>query len=188
MKKDRSMQIPLVLNTGNVKKQFEFIRIFNLYSFPITFLTQDIQEIVATPLEVVVHKASIVGQNVIVEDTSLDLEGHQVGINVKHMQDLIKSSETVGKRATWTSLMAFVQDGQVYVFEAKVSGTIVPKAGDFEFGFAQYFMPDGMSKTLGQERNDDFNARALCIKNMMKHKVAYVMPVMCLSERYELQL
>lgn len=182
------MNIPSVLNTGNIKKQFEFTRIFNLYNFPITFLTQDIQEIVATPLDVVMHKASIVGQNVIVEDTSLDLEGHEVGINVKHMQDLIKSSETVGKRAIWTSLMAFVQDGQVYVFEAKVAGTIVPKAGDFEFGFAQYFMPDRMNQTLGQERNDNFNARALCIKNMMEHKIAHVMPVMRSFEGYELQL
>jgi inosine/xanthosine triphosphate pyrophosphatase family protein len=83
--------------------------------------------------------------------------------------------------------MAFVQAGQVYVFEGVTIGTIAPKAGDFEFGFAQYFIPEGNDKTLGQEYKG-WSARERCVKNMMEHKIADVMPVMRLFEGYELQL
>lgn len=181
------MNIPSIINTSNIKKQIEFKRIFDQYNVAVSFADYDIQEIVASPLEVIVHKASVIGQGILVEDTSLDLEGHQVGIHIKYLLDLIAKPQTAGTKAVWTCLMAFAQDGQVYVFEAKVPGIIVPKAGDFEFGFAQYFLPDGTNKTMGQERNDAFNARACCIKNMMEHKVAHVMPVMQSFDGYEFQ-
>lgn len=181
------MNIPSIMNTSNKKKQIEFKRIFDQYNFPITFVSHDVQEIVASPLEVVAHKASIIGDGILVEDTSLDLEGHEVGIHIKYLLDLIAKPETVGTKALWTCLIAFADCGQIYIFEGKVRGTIVPKAGDFEFGFAQYFLPDGTNKTMGQERNDLFNARACCIKNMMERKIAHVMPVMKSFDGYELQ-
>jgi XTP/dITP diphosphohydrolase len=181
------MYIPAVVNTSNHKKQEEFIRLFEHYNFPVTFFAKDVQEIVGTPLEVIVHKASVIGENVIVEDTSLDLEGYKVGIRVKQLLDIVTKPERVGTKAIWKSLMAFVQCDKVYVFEGEVNGIIVPKAGYLEFGFAQYFLPEGATKTLGQERNDLCNARARCLKNMMEQKIAHVMPVMGSFDGYELQ-
>ena len=56
------------------------------------------------PLSVAIHKASQLGEYVISEDTSLDIEGEQVGINVKWMmQELPKF---VGKRALWNVYLA----------------------------------------------------------------------------------
>ena len=55
------------------------------------------REIVADPLSVVIHKASQLGEYVIVEDTSLDIEGEQVGINVKWMLDSL--TNCIGKKA-----------------------------------------------------------------------------------------
>jgi XTP/dITP diphosphohydrolase len=183
----KAMHIPSVLNTSNFKKQIEFKRIFDQYNFSVTFVSKDIQEIVASPLEVIAHKASVIGEGILVEDTSLDLEGHDVGIHIKYLLDLIIKPETVGTKAAWTCLMAFCKNSQIYIFEGKVYGTIVPKSGEFEFGFAQYFLPDGTNKTMGQVRNDQFNARACCIKNMMEHKIAHVMPIMQSFDGYELQ-
>jgi XTP/dITP diphosphohydrolase len=181
------MRIPSVLNTSNLKKQLEFKRIFDQYNFPITFVSKDVQEIVASPLEVITHKASIIGEKILVEDTSLDLEGHAVGIHIKYLLDLIAKPEMVGIKATWTCLMAFCEGAQIYIFESKVHGKVVAKAGEFEFGFAQYFLPNGTDKTMGHVRNDIFNARACCIKNMMEHKIAHVMPIMQSFDGYELQ-
>ena len=62
------------------------------------------REIVADPLLVAIHKASQLGEYVIIEDTSLDVEGEQVGVNVKWMMDSLSSF--VGKRANWNVYLA----------------------------------------------------------------------------------
>ena len=64
------------------------------------------REIVADPLSVVIHKASELGEYVIVEDTSLDIEGEQVGINVKWMLDSL--TDFIGKKALWNVYLAIL--------------------------------------------------------------------------------
>lgn len=56
------------------------------------------------PLSVAIHKASQLGEYVISEDTSLDIEGEQVGINVKWMMKELP--KFVGKRALWNVYLA----------------------------------------------------------------------------------
>lgn len=64
------------------------------------------KEIVSDPLSVAIHKASQLGEYVIVEDTSLDIEGEQVGINVKWMMNSL--TNFVGKRALWNVYLAIL--------------------------------------------------------------------------------
>ena len=60
-----------------------------------------------------IHKASQLGEYVISEDTSLDIEGEQVGINVKWMmQELPKF---VGKRALWNVYLAVLVRSSCFV-------------------------------------------------------------------------
>ena len=70
---------------------------------------------------------------VIVEDTSLDIEGEDVGINVKWaLNDL---HQYIGKKATHITLLATRIGPEVLVFEGKVEGTIVEPKGNLGKGF-----------------------------------------------------
>lgn len=53
-----------------------------------------------------IHKASQLGEYVIIEDTSLDVEGEKVGVNVKWMMSSLPSF--VGKRAHWNVFLAIL--------------------------------------------------------------------------------
>ena len=92
----------------------------------------DLKEIQADPAAVVAHKATACGLNIIVEDTSLDVEGAAVGVNVKQM--LADLGDYVGKPATWRVLLAVMvqkvdrQKGKVetvYVYEGLQEGGLL---------------------------------------------------------------
>lgn len=105
-------------------------------------LQKDVREIVADPLSVVIHKASQLGEYVIVEDTSLDIEGEQVGINVKWMLDSL--TNFIGKKALWNVYLAilvefsfvyYIQiEGKVHIYRGQIIGKIVNPRGDSNFG------------------------------------------------------
>ena len=58
----------------------------------------------ADAMAVAAHKATTAGLNIITEDTSLDVEGAAVGVNVKQMLGDLPSYK--GKKATWRVLLA----------------------------------------------------------------------------------
>ena len=94
------------------------------------------------PLSVSIHKASQLGEYVITEDTSLDIEGEAVGINVKWMMDSLPNY--VGKIANWNVFLAILvrvgnvfhvqMQGQVHIYRGQVQGTIVNPRGENGFG------------------------------------------------------
>ena len=124
------------------------------------------REIVADPLLVAIHKASQLGEYVIIEDTSLDVEGEQVGVNVKWMMDSLSSF--VGKRANWNVYLAVLMQGRVHVYRGQVGGTIVEPRGDSNFGFDPVFLPNGSDKTLAESKPDEVSARAKAVENFVK--------------------
>ena len=74
----------LRLNTSNENKYVEFKRMFaSLGSLKLDRTAIDLPEIDATPVEVVAHKATSCGAGILIEDTSLDVEGEDVGVNVR---------------------------------------------------------------------------------------------------------
>jgi hypothetical protein len=74
----------LRLNTSNENKYVEFKRMFaSLGSLELDRTAIDLPEIDATPVEVVAHKATSCGAGILIEDTSLDVEGEDVGVNVR---------------------------------------------------------------------------------------------------------
>ena len=58
----------------------------------------------------------------------------------------------------------------VRLYEGNVHGTIVERRGDGGFGFDPVFLPDGASKTLGEEKLDKFNARAIAVASFTTGK------------------
>lgn len=169
-------QTTLKINTSNKNKRQEFVLIFQKYNQEITFTDTDLPEIKADPIDVIVHKASQVGKDIIVEDTSLDIEGYDVGVEIKWVLDRL--SEFKGKKAIWRVLLGLQQDECVYVYEGKIEGVIVEKKEESAFGFDPFFLPNGAQKTLAEDKPDHTNARALAVEAFLTGKPIAIKPIM----------
>jgi len=164
------------LNTSNQGKFLEFKALFADHGFALEATHIDLPEIIADPVTVVVHKASQIGENILVEDTSLEVEGADVGINVRWLLDHLEAN--VGKKAVWTVLLAYKKNDQIFVYEGVVDGTIVAPRGSSGFGFDPVFLPEGADKTLAEAKPDQYNARAKAVEALIKGNVLVVKPVM----------
>lgn len=150
------------LNTSNPMKLKDFQR-FGLGG--LTMSSIDLPEPDADPITVIRSKASQAGENVIVEDTSLDVDGHpEVGVNVRWLIDEIHKFK--GSSATFRVLLGVLVDEKVRIYEGVTYGKIVEPKGS-GFGFDSVFLPNGATKTFGEEKNDKFNPRAIAVKNLM---------------------
>lgn len=157
------------LNTSNLSKFEEFKHLFAKYGTLLETSHDDLKEIDADPIQVVAHKASQLGENVIVDDTSLDVEGASLGINIRWLLDHL--SEYVDHKAEWTVLLAFRQDHQIYIYKGTVSGRIVQKRGSAGFGFDSVFLPNGSTETLAESKPDIFNARAKAVESLLNGNI-----------------
>lgn len=157
------------LNTSNLEKLQEFQKFFAKHDIELVSSQFDIKEISADPMTVVVHKASQLEEMVLIEDTSLDIEGADVGINVRWLIDHLKSY--VGRKATWRVLLAYRKGDEIIVYKGEVKGQIVPASGNGGFGFDPIFLPEGTNKTLAESKPDQYNARALAVEALLKGKV-----------------
>jgi XTP/dITP diphosphohydrolase len=163
------------LNTSNPGKLQEFQRLFAKHNCAINATQTDTPEIESTALQVVVHKASQMKEYVIVEDTSLDIEGADVGINIRWLLDHI--SNFVGRKATWRVLLAYRAIDRVYVYEGVVFGKIVSPQGTEGFGFDPFFLPDGATVTLAQKKPDSVNARAKAVDALFNNQPCAIEPL-----------
>merc|ERR1711865_987057 len=151
----------LRLNTSNKNKLAEFNRLFGASGISVDSTKIDLKEIDGEMLQVVCHKATCAGEGVLIQDTSLDVEGADVGVNVRWLMDNIGDHE--GKKATWRVLLGVMQNGRVMVYEGITEGQITAPVGDSNFGFDPVFKPAGSNKTLAQEKPDSVSARARAI-------------------------
>ena len=156
------------LNTSSAGKLDEFKRLFAKCGCELEASTVDLAEVDADPLTVVVHKASQLDEGILVEDTSLAVEGASIGINIKWLLDHLESY--LEHQAVWTVLLAQRLDGLVHVFKGEVRGTIVRASGSGGFGFDPYFLPEGSLKTLAEEKPDQVNARALAVQAFIEKR------------------
>jgi XTP/dITP diphosphohydrolase len=157
------------LNTSNKGKLEEFQRLFAKHGVALTSTQIDLNEVVADPLTVITHKASQLEPYILVEDTSLDIEGAAVGINVRWLLDNLQ--DFVGHKASWCVLLAYRSNDQITVFKGEVQGTIVASRGIQGFGFDPVFLPNGSSRTLAESKPDEVNARALAVEALIKNDV-----------------
>lgn len=157
------------LNTSNMGKFAELQKIFAKHDMVLEATHVDLQEIDAEPIEVVAHKATQLGDNILVEDTSLEVEGEAVGVHVKWLLDHLP--KYVGRKAEWTVLLAYRQGSQVYIYKGTIFGVIVEPRGDSGFGFDPIFVPNGFDKTLAEMKVEPFNARAKAVEALIKGDV-----------------
>lgn len=163
------------LNTSNLGKSQEFKLLFAKYGHSLEISHVDLSEIDADPISVVTQKASQLGDNILVEDTSLEIEDSSIGIHVRWLLDHL--SKYVGRQAHWTALLAYRKGGEVLIFKGEVLGTIVEPKGTGGYGFDRVFLPYGSSETLAEYKPDQFNARSKAVEALMQGNIWMTRPV-----------
>jgi len=161
------------LNTSNKIKLAELNRLFADRGWKILSTNIDLHEIDADPIKVVVHKASQIGEQILVEDTSLEIDGADVGVNLKWMTNRL--TEHIGKKAKWIVLLAYRVEDIVVIHQGMIPGKIVSPQGGTDF--EAVFLPDGASETLAQSKPDCFNARAVAVQSLLEAPPAAIEPV-----------
>jgi XTP/dITP diphosphohydrolase len=162
------------LNTANPGKCKEYQALFAKQGVSLETTHIDLKEIDADHLTVTVQKASQLDEHVLIEDTTLDIEGAEVGIHVRWLLDHLPTY--AGKRAVWSVLLAYREGDQVYLYKGSISGTIVPPRGTHGFGFDPVFLPDGAQETLAEAKPDSVNARAQAVSALLENRVWQTRP------------
>lgn len=169
-------QTEWVLNTSNPKKLEELCRLFSQYGIFLNITSINLKEIDADPLTVAIHKASQVHDHVLIEDTSLEVEGIDIGVNLRSKFEYFVQhiEQYAGKKATWTVLLAYKEKELVYLYRGSVTGTfvLIQKENNFSFDF----LPDGGQKTYTEDEPERFNARALAVKAFVEQKPIAIRP------------
>lgn len=165
-----------LINTSSEGKLHEYQLLFAKYGATLTATKIDQPEIDADPLTVVIYKASQMEKRVLVDDTSLDIEGAEVGIHIKWFLEHLK--DYVGRKAHWIVLLAYREEENVHIFKGDVTGTIVSSTGKGGFGYDSVFMPEGSSQTLAESKPDHVNARAMAVENLIYNRPFAVRKIM----------
>jgi len=160
------------INTSNVGKYREF-QAYGLGA--LSWSRVDLPEANADALTVIQHKASQLGPKILVEDTSLDVQGANVGVNVRWMLDHL--DQYVGRKAQIVTLVGVLEeDGKVHVYRGVLSGTIVEPRGAGGFGFDPVFLPNGARQTLAEHKNPQQTARYKAVQNFLHDRAWRIVP------------
>lgn len=155
------------LMTGNPKKLAELLRLGLDASMGEP--SPDLPEVLSDPVTVAVRKSLLCGPGTVVEDTSLDVDGADVGVEVKWLMDNLSSLS--GRRAVFRVILAMNDGDTVSVFEGRQEGRLDGSRPSSvgAFGFDPCFVPDGSGgRTLLElEKSgmkDLFSARARAVE------------------------
>ena len=86
--------------------------------------------------------------------------------------ELMRKSRKESKKALWTLAMAYVDETTTICAVKSLAGSMTPCAGKREFGFDQYFRPEGMEKTLSEltlEEKNEISPRKIAFEAFRSH-------------------
>src|SRR5687767_5193320 len=114
------------INTSNQMKVNELTRHFGK-EYKLTIINNDLKEIKADSYTVAAHKAYQAGLNILVDDASLDVEGADIGINLRwKIPELEKNPKLRGRVANWATLLAYQPNEEmILIFRGAVKGKII---------------------------------------------------------------
>jgi inosine/xanthosine triphosphate pyrophosphatase family protein len=168
---ERLSRMPFVLKTSNARKLAEI----NRFGLAITAQPgEDLPEVEGTPEQVATYKALAAGPSVLVEDTSLDVEGFAAGVNIRWLlENLTKQIHCSGQtpKAIWRVMLGVHDGEQLYIAKAEVPGRMIAEPRGAGFAFDAYFVPDGYEQTLGELDaagvKDQVSARKAAVQNLL---------------------
>lgn len=154
------------VNTSNLGKQAEFRSFLGENT---KFLNVDLNEPDADALTIIRYKASQF-DSVLVDDTSLSVEGAEVDTNIRWLLKELKNF--IGREATFCCYLGILRAAKVEVFVGKVEGQMVQPRGA-SFGFNNFFLPKASNLTLGEKVSNRNNARFHAIQSLLRHHPAF---------------
>lgn len=135
-------QPPLFYTSNKYKieqfKRFCALPELSYVKFSVSDNIPELREPLSNPMTVILDKSKTAGDNTIVEDTYLEVEG-EVIIDTKYrLEELSKRHGT----ARWVTLLAHNNNGIINVYQGVISGMLFPcETFDPEFGFDDFFYP-----------------------------------------------
>lgn len=125
--------------TSNKKKAEDFKN----FGLGVKEFVEELPEILSSDVEIVVlHKARDTKlNNIIVEDTSLEVEGADFyGTQIKHVYDEVKDDILFhGKKAIWRVSVCMKKDDKFYISTGSLNGILKYPALDFGYHFDTIF-------------------------------------------------
>ena len=175
----------LKLVTSNKKKLHEFNRLG--LDAEMMSLGADLKEILSTPEEVCIYKSQMAGPDTICKDTSLDIDGETVGVEIRWLLDNLPDYH--GKKCVFRTILA-TNDGQtISLYEGIVTGKIdgTREIKEDDFGFDTWIIPDeSEGKSLAdlnrENKKDEFSARANAVHNYKNNQVLKSINIENISE------
>lgn len=153
------------INTSSAGKLAEFKKFLGA---DVEAFSKDLPEPDSDPITVVRFKASQF-ENVIIDDTSLDIDGADVGVRVRWLlEDL---HQHLGKKAVFVCLIGIQRNQKVEIYKGEMPGRIVLPRGNDGFGFNSMFEPIGSNKTYAEYKPDHLNARYLAVQKFLKSEI-----------------
>lgn len=131
----------ILLSTSNKRKIEEF-KSFNL-DFEIV-KGADLKEIKSDYKNVIVHKSIDAGEDILVEDTVLIVNGEEI-VDIRWKIDELK--DLSNPIIEWVTSLAIVDRGWIFVYEGRIKCKLVDEIAtvivpDDAFGFDPYLVPD----------------------------------------------
>lgn len=147
---------------------------------------RDLPEILSDPISVAIYKGIDNGPYTISEDTSLEVSGHDVGVNIKWLKHMLPNM--IGEDATWRVLLVRNTGDQIKVYEGVVEGKIMEKKED-GMSFSPYFYIDTETgqKSLKELRESNispliYSARAKAAQNLKNDNFVVVKDIKDIPE------
>lgn len=124
------------------------------------------------------------GLDAFADDTGLEIEalnnepgvysaryaGEDKSAQANILKVLEKLEGIENRKAQFRTVIALIMDGQTYIFEGIIKGTIIKeKRGEAGFGYDPIFVPDGYDKTfaeLGNDVKNEISHRALAVNKL----------------------
>lgn len=153
--------------SSNIKK----IEEYKSLGFDLIFKSiSDLKEVLSTDIDVITYKTLEVPDLHIIEDTSLDVEGLDIGVNIKFLINQLKTDKNLNnKKLKWKVLLGIKENNKINISEGIVEGYLNnnflnPNA----FAFDDIFYINNQSlHELKQQNPKKYNARFLAMSNLI---------------------
>lgn len=159
----------LVSSNDNKVKEFQRL------GLPIAGrINRDLKEIISTPQLVALYKTIEAGNNNLVEDSTLNIDGKEI-VDIRYRLQEIDDKQLYDLPASWTVILGVLSDGVLKMCEYTVHGTIKkPHDANTQdvFGFDAHFYPTGCEHSLHQleklGKKDAYSARSGCVQKFIR--------------------
>lgn len=157
--------------SSNQNKISEYLR-FGLTNLEV-LSGKDIREVAGTSEEVILYKCLEAGENVIVEDAILIIDGIEI-VDIKYQLENIK--QFIGKKAVFKVTLGVLQSNYIKTYTSELCGNIqdLKKEPD-SFGFDYCFIPIKQLKSLYEldklGLKDNFSPRRMAINQLVQDNV-----------------